>query len=177
MTDSDWTVLIHPEFEFRLVLPDLDHRDARGAACVLSRRCWRDGSIHYSYCLASQVFSCLLRSHPAAHAPLWFEPRNRWNFCVSRLCGRALGSSRQHRDQSLESGGTPDTTQRSPNRQAECFIGCGYRLSCKYSEPTLFRCYNLGKVANQLHLLPVRFPAESICRPCPLARGWEWWAL
>ena len=42
---------------FRLGLPHPDHHDARGAAYVLSRRCWQDGSIHYSYFQASQVFS------------------------------------------------------------------------------------------------------------------------
>lgn len=63
----DWTVLIHSglelpqelQQELQLVLPHLDHRDARGVVCVLSHRCWQDGSIHYSYCQASLVFSYL----------------------------------------------------------------------------------------------------------------------
>jgi hypothetical protein len=88
-------------FEFRSVLrfvlrsacPQLDHRGAHGAVCVLSHRCWQDGSIHYSYCQASLKCLASCESTCAAQGVLWFEPRAGWMCCISHCRGRAFGSA------------------------------------------------------------------------------------
>ena len=163
---------------FRLVLPQLDHRDARGAACVLSRRCWQDGSIHYSYCQASQVFSSCLRSIRAAHGPSCFRPQTRWMSGIAWVLRSCFGSAPRPRDHSSEFGKFPDRTQHSLLRQAECcsrlWISADFRIPADIPSDAK----TSARVANELHLLPFfASRTELFCRPCHSTGGWEWWAL
>ncbi len=88
---------------FRLAFPQPDPRDARGAACVLSRRCWQDGSFHYSYVQASLVFSffAIISACRTACFRSGYEPALDVFLCVSCFLRPCFGSAPRSRDHFL----------------------------------------------------------------------------
>ncbi len=165
---------------FRLAFPQPAPRDARGAACVLSRRCWQDGSFHYSYFQASLVFSSFLRSYPRGARPVAVPATNPlWISLVLPGLAASFGSAPRPRDHfsrlrkapryypTLLASGKPDIAPAVD-------IGEFHNLAdiCLDAKTSL-------RAANELHLLPFSASRNRTIRRLfdHSTGGWEWWAL